>query len=246
MSVDQAIGKESTPIPLDGARDEVVPGYGHEKQLSALKPKTDWDLYLEDIHKMHPEIVMSQLSKSMSYCENWASVRMEATLKAYDKVNDMLLNGKLTYDNSTSEDDDENESDDGDSDRKWGTQKKPPEKKLDEEDKKFFTSLPACYSLFFALDSKDTTWSICPFSKHNKCWHTKNSLEKVLSGYECNSKSYPADPLRQHVCGAHSDLWCGIGLQMFLEELYPNPITREKTSTSKKNKKKKKKSKSIH
>jgi hypothetical protein len=243
-AVDQAIGKESTPIPLDGARDEVVHGSGHEQQLSVLKPKTDRDLYLDDICKMYPDINMRKLSEHMSYYENWASVRMDAALKAYGKVNDMLMNGKLTYDNSTSYDEEEDESDDDDSDGKWRIQKKPPKKKLDEEDKKFFTSLPACYSLFFALDSQDTTWSICPFSKNNKCWQQKYSLEKVLSGYECNSTSFKSDPLRQHVCGAHSDLWCGVGLRMFLEELYPSSFTGERTSTSKKSKKKK--SKSIH
>jgi hypothetical protein len=68
---------EGNGIPLDGARDENI----HEKQLSVLKPKTDRDLYLDYIHKMYPEISMSKLSKSMSYYENWASVRMEATLK---------------------------------------------------------------------------------------------------------------------------------------------------------------------
>ena len=93
----QAIGKESTPIPLDGARDEVVHGSGHEQQLSVLKPKTDRDLYLDDICKMYPDINMSKLSEHMSYYENWASVRMDAALKAYGKVNDMLMNGKLTY-----------------------------------------------------------------------------------------------------------------------------------------------------
>ena len=77
-SVDQAIGKESTPIPLDGARDEVVHGSGHEQQLSVLKPKTDRDLYLDDIRKMYPDINMSKFSEHMSYYENWASVRMDA------------------------------------------------------------------------------------------------------------------------------------------------------------------------
>ena len=75
---------------------------------------------------------------------------------------------------------------------------------LDDEDKKFFTCLPTCYAMFFAFDSKDAVESYCPFAKHNKCWQEKNSLESILDGYECTSKSCKADGLRQHVSQNHS------------------------------------------
>ena len=75
---------------------------------------------------------------------------------------------------------------------------------MDEEDKKFFTSLPTCYAMFFSFDSRDVSESYCPFAKHNKGWKKMNSLETILSGYECRNRSFKADELRQHVAQTHS------------------------------------------
>jgi hypothetical protein len=41
---------------------------------------------------------------------------------------------------------------------------------MDEEDKKFFTSLPTCYALIFAFGSRDVSESYCPFAKHHENW----------------------------------------------------------------------------
>ena len=116
---------------------------------------------------------------------------------------------------------------------------------MDEEDKKFFTSLPTCYALFFAFDSRDVSESYCPFAKHNEGWQKMNSLETMLSGYECRNRSFKADELRQHIAQTHSKSWCGMGVKLFLHELYPSPLTGDKQSTSKQGPKKTK-SKTTH
>ena len=117
---------------------------------------------------------------------------------------------------------------------------------LDEDDKKFFTSLPTCYALFFAFDSKDVSESYCPFAKYNEGWQKMNSLEPILSGYTCRNRSFKAVELRQHVEQTHSKSWCGMGVKLFLHELYPSPLTGDKQLTSNQGQKKKTKSKTTH
>ena len=117
---------------------------------------------------------------------------------------------------------------------------------LDDNDKKFFTCLPTCYAIFFAFDSKDAVESYCPFAKHKKCWQEKNSLESILDWYECTSKSFKADGLRQLVSQNHFKSWCGMGVKVFLHELYPSPSTANKESIANQNKSGKKRKKSAY
>jgi hypothetical protein len=93
--------------------------------------------------------------------------------------------------------------------------KKPNKVNLDEDDKKIFTSLPTCYALFFAFDSRNVSESYCPFAKYNEGWQKMNSLEPILSGYTCRNRSFKADELRQHVEQTHSKSWCGMGVSYF-------------------------------
>ena len=65
---------------------------------------------------------------------------------------------------------------------------------MDEEDKKFFTSLTTCYALFFAFDSRDVSESYCLFAKHNEGWQKMKSLE-TISGYTCQNRPFKADEL---------------------------------------------------
>jgi hypothetical protein len=62
----------------------------------------------------------------------------------------MITEKKIVYDNRTSLSDDES------SDGSYASyiQKKTKKVNLDEDDKKFFTSLPTCYALFFAFNSR--------------------------------------------------------------------------------------------
>ena len=73
----------------------------------------------------------------------------------------MITEKKIVYDNRTSLSDDES------SDGSYASyiQKKPKKVNLDEDDKKFFTSLPTCYALFFAFDSRNVSESIPPLQR---------------------------------------------------------------------------------
>jgi hypothetical protein len=73
-------------------------------------------------------------------------------LKAFAAVNDMIKKKDLFYDNRTSPSDDESVA----SYMKYQKAKEENDKKegLADMDKKFFTSLPTCYSLFFTLIRK--------------------------------------------------------------------------------------------
>jgi len=73
--------------------------------------------------------------------------------------------------------------------------KKTKKVNMDEEDKKFFTSLPTCYASFFAFDSRDVSESYCPYARHNEGWQKMNSLETILSGYTCWNMPFKADEL---------------------------------------------------
>ncbi len=90
--------------------------------------------------------------------------------------------------------------------------------------------------MFFAF-AKDAVESYCPFANHNKCWQEKKSLESVLDGYECKNRSFKADESREHVSQHHSKSWCGMGVKLFLHELYPSPLSADKESTAKQIKK---------
>jgi hypothetical protein len=68
-------------------------------------------------------------------------------------------------------------------------------------------------------------------------------LETVLDGYECRNRPFKSNELQQHVAQNHSKSWCGVGLKIFLHELYPSPLTAEKGVASKTSNRKKIKSK---
>jgi hypothetical protein len=190
---------------------------------------------------MYPEFNVDRLENHMIFREDWATVRASAALKAFMAVKNMITEKKIVYSNRTSYSDD-------DSDESVASyiQKKAKKTNLDDEDKKFFTSLPTCYSLFFSFDTNDISMSYCPFANYNKCWRSKNHLETVLDGYECKNKAFTRDALRQHVSQSHSKSWCGMGVKLFLHELYPSPLTGDKQSTSNQGQKKKIKSKTTH
>ena len=92
---------------------------------------------------MYPELNVDRLSNHMIFREDWATVRASAALKlkTFTAVKNMITEKKIVY--STSYSDDESVAS--------YIQKKPKKTNLDDEDKKFFTSLPTCYSLFFLL-----------------------------------------------------------------------------------------------
>ncbi len=53
--------------------------------------------------------------------------------------------------------------------------------------------------------------------------------------------------MRQHVSQIHSISWCGMGVKLFLHELYPSTLTANKASTAHHNNKRgKKRKKGIH
>jgi len=107
----------------------------------------------------------------------------------------------LVYDNRTSLSDDESfrdsNSDDESSDHIYycHVHKTTRKTNVDDDDKKFFTSLPTCYSMFSAFDSQDVVCSYCTFAKLNECWHEKNALVTILDGYDCKNESFQADGL---------------------------------------------------
>ena len=74
----------------------------------------------------------------------------------------------------------------------------------------------------------------------------KNSLESILEGFDCTGKSFKADGLKQHVSEVHSKSWCGMGVKLFLHELYPSPLTANEESTAKQTKKGNKRKKTTH
>ena len=169
-------GKESNAIRMSISPPERLP---------ATK-----ESYLDVIHEMYPEMIIAKLSNYLPYFEDWYKVRAAAALKAFMAVKDMIDHGDLVYDNRASLSDDD---DDSDNSVASYMQKKPKKQNLDDEDKKFFTSLPTCYSLYFSFETQDATPSYCPFSSHNKCWRNKNSLEALLDVYECKSKPFKRD-----------------------------------------------------
>ncbi len=232
----------STKTTLVPSKGLVSQSESVAKDMGIHRVATKNDLYLQAIQEMYPGINTGRLSSNLAYYENWAQVRATAALKAFTTVKKMITEKKIVYDNRTSLSDDES------SDGSYASyiQKKPKKVNLDEDDKKFFTSLPTCYALFFAFDSRNVSESYCPFAKYNESWQKMNSLEPILSGYTCRNRSFKADELRQHVEQAHSKSWCGMGVKLFLHELYPSPLTEDKQFTSKQGQKKKKKGKTTN
>ncbi len=216
-------GKESNPTRMSTTSSQ--------ETLPATK-----ESYLDAIHEMYPEMIITKLSNYLPYFEDWATVRAAAALKAFMAVKDMIAHGNLVYDNRASLSDD-----DSDDSVASYMQKKPKKHNLDDEDKKFFTSLPTCYSMFFCFETFDVIQSYCPFSSHNKCWQNKNSLEALLDGYECKSKPFKRDELGQHVKMSHSKSWCGEGVRIFLNEMYPSRLTAKPLTQKKKSKSRMKK-----
>ena len=233
-------GKESD------AKDTDIHLVADQKELTVLKTPTTKDLYLQAIQEMYPGINTGRLSSNLTYFENWTQVRATAAFKAFTTVKKMITEKKIVYDNRSSLSDDESSAGSSESSPAGCVQWRPKKVNLDEDDKKFFTSLPTCYALFFAFDSKDASESYCPFAKYNEGWQKMNSLEPILSWYTCRNRSFKADELRQHVRQAHSKSWCGMGVKLFLHELYPSPLTGDKQSTSNQGQKKKIKSKTTH
>lgn len=204
------------------------------------------EMYLTAVKDVYPEHNMDYLNKHMVLDEDWPNVRVNAASNAFRAVKDMIQAKELVF---GSRDDDHNGYDsEGNSVSSVASymQKKPKKTNLDEEDRKFFNSLPTCYALYFAFDTSDVSKSYCPFANYNKSWRKRHSLESILDGMECNGKGFTADGLRDHISQCHSKSWCGMGVKLFLHELYPNPKTAYNEVTSKPNKKRKKNSKSTH
>ena len=178
--------------------------------------------------------------------EDWRNVRVNAASNAFRAVKDIIEAKEPVF--GSSNDDDKCYDSDGNTVASDAShvQKKPKKTYLDDDDRIFFDSLPTCYALNFAFDTRDVTKSYCPFGKFNECWQEKNSLKSILVGMECNGKGFTADGLRDHISQCHSTSWCGMGVKLYLHELYPNPKTASKEVTSKQNKKRKKNSKSTH
>ena len=59
------------------------------------------------------------------------------------------------------------------------------------------------------------------------------------------NRTFKADELRQHVVQTHCKSWCGVGVKLFLHQLYPSPLTGDKQPISKQGQKKKRKRKNT-
>ena len=250
----------SAPRPMEVQQDALltdssaltsVQQHGETSKQSASALPTDsspstsitsQDMYLKAIREMYPLTNIDRLRRNMAFSEDWRLTRTFAGFRAFTTVKSMIDDKKLEYDDRASLSDD----DDSESSVASYMQKKTKKTNMDDEDKKFFTCLATCYALFFAFDSKDAVESYCPFASHNKCWQKENSLESILEGYDCKNRSFKADELRQHVSQNHSKSWCGMGLQLFLHDLYPSPITANKEFIAKHGDKGSKRKKSTH
>lgn len=119
----------------------------------------------------------------------------------------MISDKKLVYGNRTSLSDNESfndsHSDDESSDGIYASRvhKMTRKTNVDDDHKKFFTSLPTYYSMFPAFDLQDVVHSYCPFAKLNECWHEKNALVTILDGYDPiikHSKQMVCDSIYLH------------------------------------------------
>ena len=204
----------------------LIPDPSKSPVLAAIMSK---EMYIKEIQTMFPDMNCGRLSSNITFSEDWVRDRARAAEYAFNTVKKMISDKKLVYDNRTSLSDDESfndsNSDDESSDGLHASlvHKTTRKTNLDDDDKKFFTSLPTCYSMFSAFDSRDVVHSYCPFAKLNECWREKNTLVTILDGYDCKNKAFQSDGLRQHISTQHSKSWCGMGVQIFLQELYPEP-----------------------
>ena len=214
--------------------------------LAAGERKFTREMYLTAVKDMYPEHNMDYLRSHMVLDDDWRNVRLNAASNAFRAVKD-IIEAKEPVSGSSNDDDKCYDSDGNTvaSDASH-VQKKPKKTNLDDEDRKFFTSLPTCYALYFAFNTSDVSKSYCPFAKYNKSWRESHSLESILDGMECNGNGFTADGLRDHISQCNPESWYGMGVKLFLDELYPNPKTASKEVTSKQNKKRKKNSKSTH
>jgi hypothetical protein len=187
------------------------------------------EMTIKEIQTMFPNMNCGRLSSNIKFSEDWVLDRARAAEKAFITVKKMISDKKLVYDSRTSLSDDESFnyslSDDESSDGIYASRvhKMTRKTNVDNDDKKFFTSLLTCYSMFSAVDLRDVVHSYCPFAKLNECWREKNALVTILDGYDCKNKAFQADGLQQHISTQHSKSWCGMGVQKFLQELYPEP-----------------------
>lgn len=212
--------------------------------LAAGERKSTREMYLTAVQDMYPEHNMGYLRSHMVLDEDWANVRANAASNAFRAVKDIIEAKEPECESRN--DDDKHYDSDGNTVSSVASymQKKPKKTKLDDEDRKFFNSLPTCYALYFAFDTHNVSKSFCPFAKYNKSWRERHSLESILDGMECNDKEFTADGLRDHISQCNPESWCGMGVKLFLHELYPKTASKE--VTSKQNKKRKKNSKSTH
>ena len=99
-----------------------------------------------------------RLSSSITFSEDWVQDRARAAENAFITVKKLIFDKKLVYDNRFSFSDDESfndsNSDYESSDGLYASLVHTTTRKtnLDNDDKKFFTSLPFCYSMFSAFD----------------------------------------------------------------------------------------------
>ena len=237
----------STAAPITATHPASEERESTRDSSQTLTPQEVVELYLIGVQDMYPELTIgSSLRSNMVLDEDWPNHRVNAADNAFRAVKDMIQAKELSL--GSSDDDDKDYDSDGNSVSSVASymQKKPKKTNLDDDDRIFFNSLPTCYALCFAFDTRDVTKSYCPFGKFNKCWQEKNSLQTILDGIECKSKPFTADGLRDHISQCHSTSWCGMGVKLYLHELYPNPKTAPKEVTSKQNKTKKKTSKLTH
>ena len=139
----------TTQVASDAARTTPTMGDQETGKESNEKPWEEYSelkkSYLDAIHEMYPEVNVVRLENHLMFNENWATMRASAALKAFTTVKNMITEKKIVYSTRTSYDEDSDES------VASYIQKKPKKTNLDDEDKKFFTSLPTCYSFFFLL-----------------------------------------------------------------------------------------------
>ena len=214
--------------------------------LAAGEGKFTREMYLTAVQDMYPEHNIDYLRSHMVLDEDWPNVRVNAASNAFRAVKDMIQAKELVF--GSSNDDDKCYDSDSNTVASAASymEKKPKKIYLDEEDRKFFNSLPTCYALYFAFDTSNVSQSYCLFAKYNKSWRESHSLESILDGMECNGKEFTANGLRDHISQCHSESWCGMGVKLFLRELYPNPKTAPKEVTLKQINMREKKSKLTH
>lgn len=182
-----------------------------------VNPGKSLEKYIKDISEMYPETNVARFGEIMKLPDGWQWARANAAESAYAKVKNMISGGKLKYCEDSAEDSDDSVAS--------YMQPRKTKENIDDYEKKFFTSLPSCYSMFFAFDTGNIVESACPFSKFNQCWRKKNELQDILKGIECKNHPCKMDGLRAHIASSHGKSWWGMGALTFLEELYPQPPT---------------------